>query len=195
MGLGLDDLADAPGAHSVLRRQGELVPSAAFQVLQAVGALARADGKAPPLLAVVLRVLQYVAFGATEAVGALPAFRPMLKGALHSRKCTRHLQMPAPRSTGAQTWTAEAELWRRGTCRRGSVHRQEGLWSCSLSDTWAGPASVGEAPPPWPPTTPVTSEHSQWAARCGPVKSDNFLPVQMKTQRATEVSDRCRARE
>lgn len=56
------DFAYASGSHSVLRRESELVPRPALEVFQAVGALAGADGEAPPLLAVVLRVLQDVAF-------------------------------------------------------------------------------------------------------------------------------------
>lgn len=66
MGLGFDDLADAPGPHCILGRQGELVPRAALEVLQAVRALAGADGKAAPLLAVVLRVLEDVTWGEEE---------------------------------------------------------------------------------------------------------------------------------
>jgi len=57
MSLGLDDLADPPRPHGILGRQRELVPGAALEVLQAVRTLAGADGKAAPLLAVVLRVL------------------------------------------------------------------------------------------------------------------------------------------
>ena len=54
MSLCFNDLADASGAHAVLGRQGKLVPGATLEVLQTVGALARADGIAAPLLAVVL---------------------------------------------------------------------------------------------------------------------------------------------
>lgn len=54
MSLSLDDLTDAPWPHSILGSQGELVPGATLQVLQTVRALARADGKAAPLLTVVL---------------------------------------------------------------------------------------------------------------------------------------------
>lgn len=67
MGLGFDDLTDAPGPHCILGRQSEFVPGAALEILQTVRALAGADGKTTPLLAVVLRVLQDVACGG-EAV-------------------------------------------------------------------------------------------------------------------------------
>lgn len=54
MGLGLDDLTDAAWADGILGSQGKLVPRSTLEVLQAVRALAGADGKASPLLAVVL---------------------------------------------------------------------------------------------------------------------------------------------
>lgn len=66
MSLCFDDLADAPRPHSILGRQGELVPGAALEVLQAVRALAGADGKTAPLLAVVLRILQDVSWEEKE---------------------------------------------------------------------------------------------------------------------------------
>lgn len=54
VGLGLNDLTDAAWSDGVLGGQGELVPRSALEALQAVRALAGADGKASPLLAVVL---------------------------------------------------------------------------------------------------------------------------------------------
>lgn len=69
------DLTYAPGSHSVLCSESELVPSPTLEVFQAVGAFAGADGKTPPLLTVVLGVLQYISFGKQEAVtGMLLAF-------------------------------------------------------------------------------------------------------------------------
>lgn len=62
MSLCFDDLTDASRPHCILGREGELVPGATLEVLQAVGALAGTDGEVPPLLAVVLRVLQDVAW-------------------------------------------------------------------------------------------------------------------------------------
>ena len=62
------NLTYAPGSHSVLCSESELVPSPTLQVFQAVGAFAGADGKTPPLLTVVLGVLQYITFGKQEAV-------------------------------------------------------------------------------------------------------------------------------
>lgn len=61
MGLGLDDLTDAPGAHAVLGRQLHLVPGATLEAVQPEGPLARADEHILPLLAVVHRVLQHEA--------------------------------------------------------------------------------------------------------------------------------------
>lgn len=66
MSLCFDDLADASRPHCVLGRQGELVPGAALEILQAVRTLAGADGKATPLLAVVLRILQDVSWEEEE---------------------------------------------------------------------------------------------------------------------------------
>jgi hypothetical protein len=60
--FGLYNLTDAPGPHSILGRKRELIPSSALQILQTVRTLTGADGEAPPLLAVVLRVLQDVTF-------------------------------------------------------------------------------------------------------------------------------------
>lgn len=54
MSLSFDDLTDSPWPHSILCRQCKFVPGATLQVLQTVRALARADGKAAPLLTVVL---------------------------------------------------------------------------------------------------------------------------------------------
>lgn len=66
MSLCFDDLTDAPRPHCILGRQGELVPGAALEVLQAVRTLAGADGKTAPLLAVVLRILQDVSWEEEE---------------------------------------------------------------------------------------------------------------------------------
>ena len=72
------DLTYAPGSHSILCSESELVPSPTLQVFQAVGAFAGADGKTPPLLTVVLGVLQYISFRKQEAVtGTLLAFPRM----------------------------------------------------------------------------------------------------------------------
>lgn len=68
MSLCFDDLADAPRPHCILGRQGELVPGAALEILQAVRTLAGADGKTAPLLAVVLRVLQDVSCEEEETI-------------------------------------------------------------------------------------------------------------------------------
>lgn len=57
MGLGLDDLADAPRAHTVLGCQLHLVPCATLEAIQLEGALAGADEHVLPLLTVVHRVL------------------------------------------------------------------------------------------------------------------------------------------
>ena len=57
VGLGLDDLTDAPGAHAVLGRQLHLVPRAALEAVQPEGPLTRADEHILPLLTVVHRVL------------------------------------------------------------------------------------------------------------------------------------------
>lgn len=61
MSLCFDDLTDASWPHCILGSEGELVPCAALEVLQPIGALTGTDGKVPPLLTVVLRVLQDVA--------------------------------------------------------------------------------------------------------------------------------------
>lgn len=61
MGLGLDDLADTPGAHTVLGRQLHLVPCATLETVQLEGPLTGADEHILPLLAVVHRVLQHEA--------------------------------------------------------------------------------------------------------------------------------------
>lgn len=53
MSLCFDDLTDAPWTDGVVSSQGELVPRTTLQGLQSVRALAGADGKFPPLLAVV----------------------------------------------------------------------------------------------------------------------------------------------
>ena len=60
MSLSLYDLTDPPRPHSILGRESELVPGATLEVLKAVRTLTGADGKAAPLLTVVLRVLQDV---------------------------------------------------------------------------------------------------------------------------------------
>lgn len=62
MGLCFDDLADSSWAHCILGSQSELVPGTTLEVLQPIGALTGTDGKVPPLLAVVLGVLQDVAW-------------------------------------------------------------------------------------------------------------------------------------
>lgn len=66
MSLCFDDLTDAPRPHCILGRQGELVPGATLEVLQAVRTLAGADGKAAPLLTVVLGILQDVSWEEEE---------------------------------------------------------------------------------------------------------------------------------
>lgn len=53
MSLGLDDLADAPRAHTVLGCQLHLVPRAALEAVQLEGALAGADEHILPLLTVI----------------------------------------------------------------------------------------------------------------------------------------------
>lgn len=62
MGLCFDDLADSSWAHCILGSQSELVPGSTLEVLQPIGALTGTDGKVPPLLTVVLGVLQDVAW-------------------------------------------------------------------------------------------------------------------------------------
>lgn len=62
VGLCFNDLTDASWPHGILGSECEFIPGATFEVLKAVGTLAGADGEVPPLLAVVLRVLQNVAF-------------------------------------------------------------------------------------------------------------------------------------
>lgn len=62
MGLCFNDLTDASWSHSVLGSECEFIPGATFEVLEAIGTLAGTDGEVSPLLAVVLRVLQNVAF-------------------------------------------------------------------------------------------------------------------------------------
>ena len=59
MGLGFDDLTDAPRAYTVLRSQFDLVPSATAQVVQAEGPLRGADEHVSPFLRVVHRILQH----------------------------------------------------------------------------------------------------------------------------------------
>lgn len=62
MSLCFNDLTNASWSHCVLGRERELVPGATLEVLQPIGALAGTDGKVTPLLAVILRVLQDVAW-------------------------------------------------------------------------------------------------------------------------------------
>lgn len=62
MCLCFDDLTDASWPHSILGGEREFVPGATLEVLKPIGALAGTDGEVPPLLAVILRVLQNVAF-------------------------------------------------------------------------------------------------------------------------------------
>lgn len=62
MGLCFNYLTDAPWPHCILGCERELVPGATLEVLQPIGALTGADGKVTPLLAVILRVLQNVAW-------------------------------------------------------------------------------------------------------------------------------------
>ena len=54
MSLCFDDLTDASGPNCILGSEGELVPGAALEVLQTIGALTGTDGKVPPLLTVIL---------------------------------------------------------------------------------------------------------------------------------------------
>lgn len=61
MSLCFNNLTDAPWPHSILGSEREFVPGATFEVLEPIGTLAWTDGEVPPLLAVVLRVLQNVA--------------------------------------------------------------------------------------------------------------------------------------
>lgn len=66
MGLCFDDLTDASWPHCILRCECELVPGSTLEVLQPIGALTGTDGKVTPLLAVILRVLQNVAWKRTR---------------------------------------------------------------------------------------------------------------------------------
>lgn len=60
--LCFNDLTDASWPHGILGSECEFIPGATFEVLKAIGTLAGTDGEVSPLLAVVLRVLQNVAF-------------------------------------------------------------------------------------------------------------------------------------
>ncbi len=66
MGLCFNDLTDAPWPHCILGCECELVPGATLEALQPIGALTGTDGKVTPLLAVILRVLQNVAWKRTR---------------------------------------------------------------------------------------------------------------------------------
>lgn len=61
MCLSFNDLTDASWPHSILGGERKFIPGATLEVLKPIGALTGTDGKVPPLLAVVLRVLQNVA--------------------------------------------------------------------------------------------------------------------------------------
>lgn len=56
-----NDFAYAAWSHSILGSKSELIPRPTLEVFQAVGTLTGADGKASPLLAVVLGILKDVA--------------------------------------------------------------------------------------------------------------------------------------
>lgn len=62
MSLCLNDLTDTSRTHCVLGGEGELIPGTTFEVFQPIGALTGTDGKIPPLLTVIFRVLQDVAW-------------------------------------------------------------------------------------------------------------------------------------
>lgn len=66
MGLCFNDLTNASWPHCILGCECELVPGATLEVLQPIGALTGTDGKVTPLLAVILRVLQNVAWKRTS---------------------------------------------------------------------------------------------------------------------------------
>lgn len=66
MCLCFNDLTNASWPHSILGSEREFVPGATFEVLEPIGTLTRTDGEVSPLLAVILRVLQDVAFKRTQ---------------------------------------------------------------------------------------------------------------------------------
>lgn len=66
MGLCFNDLTNSSWPHCILGSECELVPGATLEVLQSIGALTGTDGKVTPLLAVILRVLQNVAWKRTH---------------------------------------------------------------------------------------------------------------------------------
>lgn len=66
MCLCFNDLTNASWPHSVLGSQSEFVPGATLEVLKPVGALTGTDGEVSPLLTVILRVLEDVAFKQTQ---------------------------------------------------------------------------------------------------------------------------------
>lgn len=66
MSLCFNDLTDASWPHCILGCECELVPGATLKILQPIGALTGTDGEVPPLLAVILRVLQNVAWTRTH---------------------------------------------------------------------------------------------------------------------------------
>lgn len=63
-----NDFADAAWSHSILGSKSELIPRPTLEVFQAVGTLTGADGKATPLLAVVLGILKDVAYWNCEII-------------------------------------------------------------------------------------------------------------------------------
>lgn len=65
MGLCFNYLTNASWPHCILGCESKLVPGATLEVLQPIWALTGTDRKVPPLLAVILRVLQNVAWKRT----------------------------------------------------------------------------------------------------------------------------------
>lgn len=62
MGLCFNDLTNASWPNCILGGECKLVPCATLEVLKSIGALTGTDGKVPPLLTVILRVLKNVAW-------------------------------------------------------------------------------------------------------------------------------------
>lgn len=124
MGLCFNYLTNASWPHCILGCESKLVPGATLEVLQPIWALTGTDGKVPPLLAVILRVLQNVAWKRTcgqTNVNEQPAEKKKKWNHWHNRKrktglclpdllwsCRRCLQGSR---TGLLRWWLSWSLW------------------------------------------------------------------------------------